>query len=121
MESQKDPKDQARKIRAQYTLREDTPLDRLQALDAKVKRPASISAFIVGGLGVLGLGGGMSLVMTDIGSVIGIPDPLAPGVVLGVLGLAMAAASYPLYKRLLSVRRKKYAQRIIALSDEIIQ
>lgn len=120
MQAQKDPKSQARKIRAQYTAKEDTALDRLQALDAKVKRPAAAAAFAVGGLGAIVLGGGMSLVMTDIGSVIGVHDPLVPGIVLGVIGMALAAVSYPLYKRVLAARRKKFAQQIITLSDEII-
>ncbi len=121
MANQKDPKFQAQKIRAQYTAKETTPLERLQTLDAKVKRPAAITAFILGGLSAIALGGGMSLIMTDIGSVIGVHDSLVPGIVLGVIGMAMAAVSYPLYKRILFARRKKYAQQIIALSDEIIQ
>ena len=36
------------KIRSQYTEKESTELDELRALDAKVKRPANMFAYIFG-------------------------------------------------------------------------
>ncbi len=107
------------KIRTQYTEKEHTDLDALKALDAKVKRPANIFAYTFGTVSALIMGSGMSLVMTDIGSTLGIASPMIPGIVVGVVGMAMAIANYPLFMAILSARRKKYAPQIIALSDSI--
>ena len=108
------------KIRTQYTEQEHTALDELKALDSKVKRPANVFAYIFGSLSAIIMGAGMSLVMTDIGAKIGIGDPMIPGIVIGVAGMLMAIVNYPIYKRMLGSRRKKYADRIIALSESIV-
>ena len=108
------------KIRTQYTEKEHSALDELKALDSKVKRPANVFAYIFGSLSSIIMGAGMSLVMTDIGSTIGIADPMAPGIVIGVVGMLMAIINYPIYKMFLGSRRKKYADKIIALSEKIV-
>ena len=109
------------KIRTQYTKKQHTELDELRALDHKVKAPATTFAYILGSLSALIMGSGMSLVMTDVGQTVGIASPMVPGIVIGVVGLVMAIANYPIYKNILSGRRKKYAQQIIALSDRIAE
>lgn len=107
------------KIRTQYTEKQHTELEELKALDAKVKRPANAFAYIYGILGAIVMGAGMSLCMTDIGAALGLADAMIPGVAVGVVGLALVLTTYPIYKRILAGRRKKYAQRIIALSDKL--
>ena len=109
------------KIRTQYTEKEHTQLDELKELDEKVKRPANVFAYIFGTISAIIMGSGMSLVMTDIGSTIGMADPMVPGIVIGVAGLAMAIINYPLHNVILSSRKKKYADKIIALSDELMK
>ena len=108
------------KIRTQYTEKEHTQLDALKELDAKVKRPANIFAYIFGSVSAIIMGSGMSLVMTDIGSSIGVEDNMAPGIIIGILGMLMAIINYPIYKKLLASRRKKYADQIMNLSDKIM-
>lgn len=107
------------KIRTQYTEKQHTELDELRGLDRKVKLSANTFAYIFGAISALIMGSGMSLVMTDIGQTLGIASPMVPGIVISAAGLAMAIANYPIYKGILSSRRKKYAQQIIALSDRI--
>ena len=109
------------KIRTQYTEKEHTDLDALKELDAKVKRPANVVAYIFGSIGAIVMGGGMSLVMTDIGTTVGIADPMLPGIVIGVVGMLMAIINYPIYKGILGARRKKYADKIITLSEKIMK
>lgn len=109
------------KIRTQYTEKENTKVDALKELDAKVKRPANVFAYIFGSISAIVMGSGMSLVMTDIGASIGIEDGMVPGIVIGVIGLVMAIINYPVYKKMLDSRRQKYADKIIALSDEIMK
>ena len=109
------------KIRTQYTEKEHTDLDELKALDAKVKRPVNVFAYIFGSIGAIVMGGGMSLVMTDIAETVGIGNPMLWGIIIGVAGMVMAIANYPIYKKMLSSRCKKYTDEIIALSDRIMK
>ena len=108
------------KIRSQYTEKESTELDALRELDAKVKRPANVFSYVFGSISAIIMGAGMSLVMTDIGATIGIADPMIPGIAIGIVGMLMAIINYPIYKRIMSPRRKKYADKIVKLSDKIM-
>lgn len=109
------------KIRTQYTEKEHTQLDELKKLDSRVKRPAGIFAYVFGSVSALITGSGMSLVMTDIGNTIGIENPMIPGIVIGVIGMMMAIVNYPIYKGILNSRRRKYADKIIDISDKIMK
>ncbi len=109
------------KIRTQYTEKKHSDLDELKKLDAKVKRPANVFAYVFGSIGAMIMGAGMSLVMTDIAKTVGISNPMLCGIVIGILGMLMAIANYPIYQRLLASRRKKFADQIIALSDKMMR
>ena len=109
------------KIRSQYTEKQYTELDELKALDAKVKKPANIFAIVFGTLSAIVMGAGMSLVMTDIGATVGLADPMIPGIAIGIVGMGMALLTYPIYKKILSGRKKKYAPQILQLSDQIMK
>jgi orotate phosphoribosyltransferase-like protein len=108
------------KIRTQYTEKQHTELDALKELDAKVKRPANVFAYTYGSVSAIVMGAGMSLVMTDIGSVVGLASAMVPGIAIGVVGMGMALTTYPIYKRILNSRKKKYAPEIMALSEKIM-
>lgn len=118
--NQKEKEFMVQKIRTQYTERENTQLDALKALDKKVKKTANVFAVVFGIISAVVMGSGMSLVMTDIGSIIGIESPMFPGIIIGVIGLVMALLTYPMYKKILNSRKKKYASEIIKLSDSIM-
>ena len=109
------------KIRSQYTEKESTELDALRELDAKVKRPANVFAYIFGSISAIIMGCGMSLVMTDIAETVGIADPMLYGIIIGIAGMFMAIINYPIYKGILGARRKKFADKIIAISDKIMK
>ena len=108
------------KIRTQYTEKQHTELDALKALDAKVKRPANVFAYTYGSLGAIVMGAGMSLVMTDIGAMLGMASTMVPGIAIGVVGMGVALTTYPIYKKLLSSRRKKFAPQILELSEKLM-
>ena len=107
------------KIRTQYTEKTDTALDEIKKLDKKVKKPANIFACVFGSFAAIILGCGMSLIMTDISETVGVADSMQTGIIIGVAGMVMAIANYPIYKAYLGSRRKKYAKDIIELSDKI--
>lgn len=109
------------KIRTQYTEKQHTELDELKALDAKVKKPANVFAYTYGSVSAVVMGAGMSLVMTEIGATIGLASAMVPGIGIGVVGLGMALSTYPIYKKLLSDRKKKYAPEILNLSEKIMR
>jgi hypothetical protein len=110
----------AQKIRTQYMEKTPSELDALRELDSKVKRPANVFAYTFGSVSAVIMGAGMSLVMTDIGAIIGITSALVPGIAIGVVGLGMALLTYPIYKGILNSRKKKYGAEILSLSDKIM-
>ena len=110
----------AQKIRTQYMEKEFTELDALRELDAKVKRPANVFAYTFGSISAIIMGSGMSLVMTDISSMLGLGDMMIPGIAIGVVGLGLALLTYPIYKGILNSRKKKYGAEILELSDKIM-
>ncbi len=109
------------KIRTQYTEQEQTELDELKALDRKVRRPANLFAYIFGCLGAIIMGSGMSFVMTDLAAQLGLGDMMVPGVLIGTVGLLMAIINYPIYKTILSSRRKRYADEVLRLSESLLK
>ncbi len=110
----------AERIRTQYVARQTTELDMLRSLDAKVKRPANVFAYVFGSLSAIIMGAGMSLIMTDIGVVLGIANTMLPGIAIGVVGLFMAIINYPIYRGILKSRKAAYSAQILALSNKII-
>ena len=109
------------KIRTQYTEKQHTELDELKALDAKVKKPANVFAYTYGSVSAVIMGTGMSLVMTDIGAIVGLTSAMVPGIAIGVVGLCMALSTYSIYKRMLNSRKRKYASQIMELSEKLLR
>ena len=90
-------------------------------MNKEVRRPANVFAYTFGTVAALIMGTGMSLVMTEIGNRFGEQVGLPAGIAIGVIGLLMAIANYPIYKRILAKRQKQYADQIVALSDELLK
>ena len=108
------------KIRTKYVEKQDSSLDELRKLDKKVKTPAEVFAYIFGSISALVMGAGMSLVMTDVATMLGLGDMTVPGIAIGVVGMALAIINYPIYKGILSSRKKKYADKVVELSNKIL-
>ena len=58
--------------------------------------------------------------MTEIGAIIGLANAMILGIVVGVIGMGMALTTYPIYKKLLNSRKKKYAPAIMQLSEKLL-
>ena len=110
-------------IRTQYTAKsnEESNLDALRKLDAKAKRPANVFGYVFGSIGAIVMGAGMSLVMTDIGAMLGISNTMPLGIAIGIVGMVMTIVNYPIYKAILTSGKKKYADRILSLSEKIME
>ena len=69
---------------------------------AKVKRPVNV----FGSISAIIMGSGMSLVMTDIGEMI---------------GMVMVCFAYPVYNRILKKERARIAPEVLQLTDELMK
>ena len=107
----------AKKIAEQYTAKTESKSDRLIALDKAVKTPAEVLAYTLGILGALILGTGMCLAMQIIatGTVW-----MIVGIIVGVIGMAIVALNYFIYRAVLAVRKAKYCEEILTLANEIL-
>ena len=114
--AQKNEFDIATKIRDNYVAKptEKTKLEQLRELDKKVKRPVNIFSYIFGTTGALVMGTGMCMTMGFLGGLMPV------GIAVGLVGMGIAAATYPLHKKILASRKEKYSKQIIAKSNEII-
>ena len=107
-------------IRQKYVPKEESKMEKLRALDARVTQKATMASILVGVIGALILGCGMSLIMSDFGASLG-TAALPAGIALGAIGLALAALAYPLYNRTLKKEREKIAPQILQLTDELMK
>ena len=110
-------------IRRKYAATAESKMDRLRRLDAGVAQKASVVALVIGVSGALILGTGMSLVMTDLGTMLRL-DPnlsLILGIGTGVLGMILVALAYPLYNRTLKKERERVAPEILLLTEELMK
>ena len=107
-------------IRQKYMPKEESRMDQLRALDARVTQKATMVSILVGVIGAMILGCGMSLIMTELGAALG-TAALPAGIALGVIGLALVALAYPAYHRTLMKERKKIAPQILQLTDELMK
>lgn len=107
-------------IRQKYVPKEESKMDKLRALDARVTQKATMVSIIVGIIGAMVLGCGMSLIMSDFGKALG--DAAFPvGIVAGALGIALVALAYPVYHRTLKKERERIAPQILQLTDELMK
>lgn len=44
-----------------------------------------------------------------------------PGIIIGVIGIAVLSAAYPVFMKLLKKEREKIAPEILKLTDELLQ
>lgn len=115
--------DEIKRIRKHYLTpdaREDK-LAQLRRLDAAVSSGATTAALVVGILGALLMGSGMSLIMTPIGKALGSFLAMVIGLALGIFGMGLVALAYPVYRRRLEKGRKKIAPEILRLTDELLR
>ncbi len=94
-------------------------LEQLLRLDRSVDKKALTLSLSVGIVSTLIMGSGMSFVMTDIGTNIGMTATTLPGILIGFIGVMGVIFTYPLYRRTIVKERKKLAPKILKLTDEL--
>ena len=114
-----------KRIREKYTptTEAEDKMERLRRLDSSVTQTALVVAVAIGIIGVLILGFGMSLFMTELGEILGSYRDMAMaiGIITGVIGGILASLAYPIYNAIVKSKRKKLAPQIIRLTDELMK
>lgn len=115
--------EEIKNIRKKYVapIEEEDKMTQLRKLDARVNSKATSASLVIGIIGALVLGCGMSLIMTDIGKALGTVLPLIIGVVMGVIGMILVCLAYPVYNCALKKERAKAAPEILRLTDELMK
>ena len=109
--------EEIRRIREKYTEKEKSlsKLDIIKKLDKSVTNAATAISLVVGIIGLLVMGTGMSLVMVWGGHY------MLAGIIIGLIGIALVAMAYPIYNFVVRTKRKKIAPEILRLTDELIE
>lgn len=107
-------------IRRSYLPREEDKLQQLRRLHHSAGQRAGTVAISLGVIGALLLGTGMSLIMTELGALLG-SWALGVGILVGLFGMGLVALAYPVYGRVLRRERDRIAPEILRLSEELLQ
>ena len=117
--------EELKKIREKYTPTADVEdkMARLRMLDASVTKTAKTVALVFGIIGVLILGMGMSLIMTEFAKILGPYENFSMiiGICIGAVGGILVSIAYPIYNAIVKSKRKKLAPEIIRLADELMK
>ena len=115
--------DEIKRIRQKYQSQEEDTMTRLRKLDESATSKATVVALVLGIVGALILGTGMSLIMTDLAVLLGMTGMtnVIVGIVLGVFGIVLVALAYPMYSKILKRERERIAPEILRLTDELMK
>ncbi len=115
--------EELKRIRQKYEVQEVDKMEQLRRLDASVTKKASVSALVLGVIGALIMGTGMSLTMTNFGQILGLEHNISMivGILVGICGIVMVSLAYPVYNWVLDVEREKVAPEILRLTDELMK
>ena len=115
--------DEIRQIRQKYQQQEEDEISRLRKLDAKVSQKATVVSLVLGIVGTLVMGTGMSFIMTEFGSWVGLTGiiGMVVGIILGLIGIIMVVLAYPVYNKVLKREREKIAPEILRLTDTLLK
>ena len=118
-----DEQEEIRKIRKKYEFQEENPMSKIRKLDNSVTQKATAISLVFGIIGALIMGSGMSFIMTDLGSIIGmsVNMPWILGMVTGVMGIILVVLAYPMYNNVLKKEREKVASEILELTEELMR
>ena len=100
---------------------DESSIERLRRLDASVTKKGTTVSLIVGTLGSILMGSGMSLVMTDLGALLPGMLSLFIGIAVGVVGIVGVALAYPIYKVITKKERERIAPEVLRISEELLK
>lgn len=101
------------KIKQKYMPKKEDKMELLRKLDKGVTKKGTVWSITLGVIGLLffALGMNCTLVWAD--------KLFVAGVVMGVAGMILMGAAYPVYKKITEKEREKVAAQILELADEL--
>ena len=106
--------EEVERIRNKYLPKQESKVEQLRKLDKSTEKPGTVIGILLGIIGALFLGVGICTLVWNTSMEIFIA-----GVVIGILGLVLAGMAYPVYQKVTEKERKKIADQILALIDEL--
>ncbi len=102
---------------------ETDKMAQIKRLDASVTKGATIFSLVVGIIGALIMGFGMSLIMTELKDFFSMNGTTAMivGIIIGLVGMALVLVAYPLFHYISERKRKKIAPEILRLTEELME
>ena len=115
--------EEIKNIRKKYATPAEDKMEQLRKLDASVTGKATAAALVIGIIGALVLGLGMSLAMSEFSQILGAYQEVALliGTMIGVVGIVLVCLAYPVYNRVIKKERRKIAPEILRLTDELMK
>lgn len=98
-------------IRKKYLPKEETKMEKLRRLDKSAERSGTVISIIAGVVGTLIMGFGMCLCLEW--------AQFIAGVIIGIAGIIILGAAYPLFKYITKRQREKITPEILRLTEEI--
>lgn len=102
-------------IRRKYIPKEATKMDELRIMDKKAENAGLVPALAAGILGILIFGTGMCCIL------IWADTLFVPGIIIGIIGLALMGAAYPLNNMFVKKKRAELAPQILKLTEELMK
>ena len=101
-------------IRKKYIPKEESKLEQLKKLDARVQNAGVIESLCLGVIGALAFGVGMCFFLNVFVGTIGI------AALFMIIGTFLMIPAYPLCKKISKTAKAKYTPEILRLSEEIM-
>ncbi len=115
-----------KKIRDKYIIEikpiEADKMTQIRMLNASVTKGSTLLSVCIGIIGTLLMGFGMSIIMTDLKQILGAYKEMAMllGIIIGIAGMLLILAAYPIYQYISEKKRKKVAPEILRLTEELL-
>ena len=110
---QEELKDIKKKYAEQPEDQQEDQLELLRKLDKSSTRKSTIVSIVMGAAGCLIMGIGMCCTMVWAAAM------FLPGIIIGVAGIAMMAAAYPVYVRITKRERARIAPQVLDIIEKL--
>ncbi len=107
--------EELKRIRQKYAPPEEDKMEQIRRLDRSVNEKGTVISIVLGVLGTLILGLGMSCALVWQGML------FLPGIFIGLAGIGILASAYPVYNHVTRKERERIAPEILRLTDELMK
>ena len=107
--------EEVKRIRSKYIPKEENKLERLRELDAGATQKATMYSLVIGIIGTLILGTGMSCCLVFGGGW------MFMGIVAGIIGMVILGFAYPIHNCVLKKERERIAPEVLRLTEELMK